>query len=186
MKKGNTFVSFDTKHPIVQWTSHKKHNVSNISVIKLCTTCPVIPSPRSWFCLAYQRLNVSLSEITVCRHGCCRRCWNGKVPSDTLRNNNVGITSKRGHFDVITSKWRRFDVMATLLLRHVFSGVILCLPYRLYHVFISSYIYNSELIYFKQSNARYMHHNFICQLRFIQTASITAHINSTFRSEVRF
>ena len=29
---------------------------------------------------------------------------------------------KRRHFDVVTSKWRRFDVISTLLLRHVFSG----------------------------------------------------------------
>ena len=44
------------------------------------------------------------------------------VPANTLRNNNVVITSKRRHF--VTSKWRRFDVITTLLLRHVFSGVL--------------------------------------------------------------
>ena len=43
-------------------------------------------------------------------------------PANTLRNNNVVITSKRRHFDVTTSKWRRFDVTTTLLLRHVFRG----------------------------------------------------------------
>ena len=30
--------------------------------------------------------------------------------------------SKRRHFGVITSKWRRIDVMTTLLLHHVFRG----------------------------------------------------------------
>ena len=31
--------------------------------------------------------------------------------------------SKRRHFDVLTSKWRRFDVIATSLLRNVYAGV---------------------------------------------------------------
>ena len=44
-------------------------------------------------------------------------------PADTLRNNNVITTSKRSHFDVITSKWRRFDAMTTLLPRYVFGGL---------------------------------------------------------------
>ena len=35
------------------------------------------------------------------------------IPANTLRNNNVVITSKR----------RRFDVITTLLLRHVFRGI---------------------------------------------------------------
>ena len=45
----------------------------------------------------------------------------GDNPLNTWRNNNVVITSKRRHFDVIviTSKWRRFDVITTSLLRHV-------------------------------------------------------------------
>ena len=43
------------------------------------------------------------------------------TPLKTWRNNNVVITSKR-HFDVITSKWRRFDVMMTLLLRIESAG----------------------------------------------------------------
>ena len=42
-------------------------------------------------------------------------------PADTLRNNDVVITPER-HFDVITSKWRRFEPITTLLLRHVFGG----------------------------------------------------------------
>ena len=46
----------------------------------------------------------------------------GTNPADTLRNNDVGIMSKRRHFDVITSNWR-FDVITTLLLRHVLSGI---------------------------------------------------------------
>ena len=47
-----------------------------------------------------------------------------RVRADKLRNDNVVITSKRRHFDVITSKWHRFDVITTLLLRHMFSGVL--------------------------------------------------------------
>ena len=43
-------------------------------------------------------------------------------PADTLRNNNVVITSKRRHFDVTMSKWHRFNVITTLLLRQVFGG----------------------------------------------------------------
>ena len=40
-------------------------------------------------------------------------CWVfSTIPADTLRNNDV----------VIRSKWRRFDVITTLLLRHVFDG----------------------------------------------------------------
>ena len=46
-------------------------------------------------------------------------------PADTLRNNDVVITSKQRHFDLITSKLRRLDVIVTFLLRHVFSGYIL-------------------------------------------------------------
>ena len=37
-----------------------------------------------------------------------------RVPADTLRNNDVVITSKRRNFDIITSKWRRYnDVITT-------------------------------------------------------------------------
>ena len=43
------------------------------------------------------------------------------TPADTLRNNDVVITSKRRHFDVIMSKSRRFDVITTSLLRNMFS-----------------------------------------------------------------
>ena len=46
----------------------------------------------------------------------------GNFPADTLRKNDVVITSKRRHCDVITSQWRRFDVITTSLLRHVFRG----------------------------------------------------------------
>ena len=43
-------------------------------------------------------------------------------PANTLRNNDVVITSKRRHFDLIASKWRRFDFITTLLQRHVLDG----------------------------------------------------------------
>ena len=49
-------------------------------------------------------------------------------PLNTLRNNNVVITSKRRYFDVITSKGRRFGVMTTSLLRNVFAGINLLWP----------------------------------------------------------
>ena len=63
----------------------------------------------------------------------CRVCF---IPADTLRNNDLVITSKRHHFGVITSKWRRFDVITTLLLRHVFRGILpLHLP--VYELFVS-------------------------------------------------
>ena len=44
------------------------------------------------------------------------------ILSAILRNDDVVIIPKRRHFDVTTSKWRRFDVIATLSLRQVFSG----------------------------------------------------------------
>ena len=43
-------------------------------------------------------------------------------PADTLRNNDVIMTSKWRYFDVIASRWRRFDVITPLLVSHVFSG----------------------------------------------------------------
>ena len=43
-------------------------------------------------------------------------------PANTLRNSGVVIASRRRHFDGITSKWRRFDVVTALLLRRVFGG----------------------------------------------------------------
>ena len=46
-------------------------------------------------------------------------------PADTVRNNDVVITSKRCHFDVITPKWHHFDIITTSLLRHAFSGLSL-------------------------------------------------------------
>ena len=42
--------------------------------------------------------------------------------ADTLRNNDIVITPKRCHFDVIISKWRCFYVKTTLLFRQVFGG----------------------------------------------------------------
>ena len=44
-------------------------------------------------------------------------------PPNTIRDNNVVITSKRRHFDVITSKWHRFGVITTLLLSNVSAGL---------------------------------------------------------------
>ena len=46
----------------------------------------------------------------------------GHSPANTSRNNGVVIMSKRRYFDCITSKWRRYDVISTLLLRHFFQG----------------------------------------------------------------
>ena len=45
-------------------------------------------------------------------------------PPDIWRSNNVAITSKRRHFDVITSKWRRFGVIMTSLLCNVSAAWI--------------------------------------------------------------
>ena len=51
------------------------------------------------------------------------RVWGSySNPADPLRINDVIITPKRCYCDVITSKWRRFDVLTTLLLCLVFSG----------------------------------------------------------------
>ena len=78
----------------------------------------------SWEKWIYKYGNI-LHHILACRlvpypWNCCSLLRSH--PADTLRNNDVFITSKRCHFGVITSKWRRFDVITTLLLRHVFSG----------------------------------------------------------------
>ena len=51
-----------------------------------------------------------------------RRIYAVLDPEDPLRNNDVVITPKRRHFDVITFKWRRFVIIMTSLLRHVFRG----------------------------------------------------------------
>ena len=47
---------------------------------------------------------------------------NRQNPLNTCCNNNVVIASKRRHFDVFTSKWRRFDAITTSLLCHMFAG----------------------------------------------------------------
>ena len=61
--------------------------------------------------------------LCVCFCRCCESWYHYcKFPADTLRKNDVVITSKRRHCDVITSQWRRFDVITTSLLRHVFRG----------------------------------------------------------------
>ena len=46
---------------------------------------------------------------------CCLVYIRIPYPCDTVRNNGVVITSKRRHFDVIKSKWRRFDVTTTII-----------------------------------------------------------------------
>ena len=47
----------------------------------------------------------------------------GLVTLNTWRSNNVVITSKRRHFDVIKSEWLRCDVITTSLLRDI-SGFV--------------------------------------------------------------
>ena len=44
-------------------------------------------------------------------------------PPNTWRSNDVVITSKRRHFDVVTSKWRRVDVKMASILRNVCAGL---------------------------------------------------------------
>ena len=43
-------------------------------------------------------------------------------PPNTWHNNSFVITSKRRHFDAVTSKWRRFHKISTSLLLHVSAG----------------------------------------------------------------
>ena len=68
------------------------------------------------------------------------------LPADTLRNNDVVITSKRRYyFDVITSQWRRSDVITTLLLRHVFRDPFSSNAYLVRFWHIVTYWMNSRL-----------------------------------------
>ena len=46
----------------------------------------------------------------------------GVFPLNAWRGSGVIVASKRRHFDVITSKWRRLDVVRTSLLRGVSTG----------------------------------------------------------------
>ena len=63
-------------------------------------------------------------------------CTAGAVPPIAWRNNNIVITSKRRHFDVNASKWRRFDVITTSLSRNVSAGVtLLILVYSLHKLY---------------------------------------------------
>ena len=64
------------------------------------------------------------------------------------------LRQKRRHFDVITSKWRRSDVITTLLLRHVFSRVcfrcvlsVLCLWVIVFNNFLFCYMHYVILDY---------------------------------------
>ena len=69
-------------------------------------------------------------------------------PAGTVRNNGVVITSKRRHFDVITSKWRLFYVMTTLSLRHVFGGNIRpCYWERTSEVGSNGYFFAESIVY---------------------------------------
>ena len=79
---------------------------------------------RKWkMCICYDVIITWLDETLLWR---CDYIWcllgNPYVyisPLNTWRNNNVLVTSKRCHFDVITSKWHRCDVITTSLLRNV-------------------------------------------------------------------
>ena len=113
-------------------------------------------------------LNVSPSSVLsiIASPGTCLSCLNFKrtrlkvvcstslslsLPGDPLRNNDVVITSKRCHFDVITCKWHRFHVITTFLLRHVFGGtvflhalvIILNLSLEHYEIVIAFYSFPS-------------------------------------------
>ena len=70
---------------------------------------------------------VSLSLLgspSPCVITLCVLFHNGNYPLNTWHNNNVVITWKRRHFDVITSRWRRVDVKATSLLRNMCAGYL--------------------------------------------------------------
>ena len=69
--------------------------------------------------LTFEGFNVTVDQQPIDKLTCT--AWRHH-PADTLRNNDVVITSKRRHFDVITSKWR-CDVITTLLLRQMFGGL---------------------------------------------------------------
>ena len=52
-----------------------------------------------------------------------------KISSDSPQQTHYAIMTsllrqKQRHFDVITSKWRRFGAITTFLLRHVFRGTL--------------------------------------------------------------
>ena len=81
-------------------------------------------------------------------------------PADTLRDNDVVITSKLRHIDVITSKWGRFNVTMTLLLRHVVRGQFY--PKKTQQAPYSSPVRPNYVIFFIYSQLS--HSTFLAQL----------------------
>ena len=87
-------------------------------------------APFNW--LKYWSVNGSL------RNG--PSLWNGiqvAWPLNTWSNNTVHTMSNRRHFDVVMSKWRRFDVITTSFLRNVSAGClesILCTNTKLFEM----------------------------------------------------
>ena len=96
---------------------------------------PINTSTRFFQSVSFYSVAVFVHCIRTCVHVCMRITinfpWSLQLgrnqicrhyPAGILRNNDVFIASKRCHFYIITSKWRRFHVITTLLLRHVFRG----------------------------------------------------------------
>ena len=77
-------------------------------------THPVTTSSQR-YCLS---LSVQSSKIVFHMHNNDRM---SNYSPNTWLNNNIAITSKRRHVDVIMSKWR-FDVIMTSLLHNVSAG----------------------------------------------------------------
>ena len=67
----------------------------------------------------HRRLKWSISDPQSPQRECLSLYEGCATPPNTWRNDNVVIAPKRRHFDVITSKWRRFAVITTSLLRNV-------------------------------------------------------------------
>ena len=85
-----------------------------IRVLNVFTRSIIISDPDSFTSEKSRRTILH----NICWHCQCQgRPWSS-FPADTLRNNDVVVTSKR-HYDAITSKWRRFDVITALSSRHV-------------------------------------------------------------------
>ena len=56
-------------------------------------------------------MNSSMRRIVSIFGGDGSSYTRAPIPTDTLGNNGVVITSKWRHFDVITSQWHRLDVI---------------------------------------------------------------------------